>query len=177
MFCSDCGAVEALRRRGVRVEVVSRAEALHETAMHDRIDDLLREADVELVCLAGYLRRFRVTGGSAGDWLGRAINIHPALLPEFGGLGMFGMRVHEAVIASGVSLTASTPIIDVTGPRPLEVRGRVPARAVVVPGTRPKEFPAGTFHVACALIIGKRQASTDRKTSLNEALREFGIPT
>jgi len=53
----------------------------------------------------------------------------------------------------------------------------VPARAVVVPGTRPKEFPAGTFQIACALIIGKRQASTDRKTSLNEALREFGIPT
>ena len=83
----------------------------------------------------------------------------------------------EAVIASGVALTASTPIIDVTGPNPVEVRGRVPARAVVVPGTRPKEFPAGMFQIACALIIGKRQASTDRKTSLNEALREFGIPT
>jgi 2,3,4,5-tetrahydropyridine-2-carboxylate N-succinyltransferase len=82
----------------------------------------------------------------------------------------------EAVLAGGVALTASTPIIDVTGPEPVEIRGRVPARSVVVPGTRPKEFPSGTYQVACALIIGRRKASTDRKTSLNDALRDYGIP-
>jgi 2,3,4,5-tetrahydropyridine-2-carboxylate N-succinyltransferase len=81
----------------------------------------------------------------------------------------------QAVIAPNVSLTASVPIIDVTGPEPLERRGYVPPRSVVVPGTRPKEFPAGTFQVACALIIGRRSEATDLKVSLNDALREFGI--
>ena len=87
-----------------------------------------------------------------------------------------GVRVgREAVLAPNVSLTASVPIIDVTGPEPVEYRGVVPPRAVVVPGTRPKEFPAGTYHLACALVIGYRSASTDLKTSLNAALREFGV--
>ena len=81
----------------------------------------------------------------------------------------------EAVLAPNVSLTASVPIIDVTGPEPVEHRGYVPPRAVVVPGTRPKEFPAGTYHLACALIIGRRTASTDLRTSLNDALREYGL--
>jgi 2,3,4,5-tetrahydropyridine-2,6-dicarboxylate N-succinyltransferase len=81
----------------------------------------------------------------------------------------------EAVIAPLVTLTASTAIIDVTGPEPVEHRGRVPARSVVIPGTRVKRFPAGEFQVACALIIGQRKATTDRKTSLNQALREFEI--
>jgi 2,3,4,5-tetrahydropyridine-2-carboxylate N-succinyltransferase len=67
------------------------------------------------------------------------------------------------------------PIIDVTGDEPVEHRGYVPARAIVVPGTRPKEFAAGTYHLSCALIIGTRSASTDLKTSLNDALREHGI--
>lgn len=82
---------------------------------------------------------------------------------------------HEAVVGAGVALTASTPIIDVTGPSPVEYRGRVPARSVVIPGMRSKEFPAGTFQVGCALIIGQRKESTDRKTSLNSALREFAV--
>jgi 2,3,4,5-tetrahydropyridine-2,6-dicarboxylate N-succinyltransferase len=87
-----------------------------------------------------------------------------------------GVRIgREAVLAPNVTLTASVPIIDVTGSEPVEYRGYVPPRAVVVPGTRPKEFPAGTYHVACALIIGERRASTDLKTSLNDALREHGI--
>jgi 2,3,4,5-tetrahydropyridine-2-carboxylate N-succinyltransferase len=87
-----------------------------------------------------------------------------------------GVRVgREAVIAPNVTLTASVPIIDVTGPEPVEHRGYVPPRSVVVPGTRPKEFPAGTYHLSCALIIGRRSESTDRRTSLNDALREFGI--
>ena len=86
------------------------------------------------------------------------------------------MRVgREAVIAPNVTLTASVPIIDVTGPEPVEHRGYVPPRSVVVPGTRPKEFPAGTYHLSCALIIGRRTESTDLRTSLNDALRDYGI--
>jgi 2,3,4,5-tetrahydropyridine-2-carboxylate N-succinyltransferase len=81
----------------------------------------------------------------------------------------------EAVVAPHVVLGASIPIIDVTGSEPVEHRGSVPARAVVIPGTRPKEFPAGTFDLACALIIGYRDESTDRRVSLNAALREFGV--
>ena len=83
----------------------------------------------------------------------------------------------QAVIAPHVVLAASIPIIDVTGPEPVEHRGYVPARSVVVPGTRPKEFPAGTYNLACALIIGRRSESTDLKTSLNETLREFELGT
>ncbi len=87
-----------------------------------------------------------------------------------------GVLVEEAaVIGAGVVLTASTPILDVRGTEPVELRGRVPSRAVVIPGTRPKRFPAGEFGTPCALIIGERQASTDRKTSLNQALREYGL--
>jgi 2,3,4,5-tetrahydropyridine-2-carboxylate N-succinyltransferase len=87
-----------------------------------------------------------------------------------------GVRVGAgAVLGPNVSLTASVPIIDVTGDQPVEHRGTVPPRAIVVPGTRPKEFPAGTYHLACALIVGWRSESTDLKVSLNEALREHGI--
>jgi 2,3,4,5-tetrahydropyridine-2,6-dicarboxylate N-succinyltransferase len=87
-----------------------------------------------------------------------------------------GVRIGErAVLAPNVSLTASVPVIDVTGAEPIEYRGFVPPNAVVVPGTRPKEFRAGVFQVACALIIGRRNAQTDLKTSLNDALRDFEI--
>jgi 2,3,4,5-tetrahydropyridine-2-carboxylate N-succinyltransferase len=82
----------------------------------------------------------------------------------------------EVVLGANVTLTASTPILDVTGPELVTHRGRVPAGSVVVPGTRAKEFPAGTFQVACALIIGRRKASTDQRTSLNQALRDFDVP-
>jgi 2,3,4,5-tetrahydropyridine-2-carboxylate N-succinyltransferase len=81
----------------------------------------------------------------------------------------------EAVLAPNVSLTASVPVIDVTGSEPVEHRGYVPPRAVVVPGTRPREFPAGTYQLACALVIGWRSDATDRKTSLNDVLREYEI--
>jgi 2,3,4,5-tetrahydropyridine-2-carboxylate N-succinyltransferase len=81
----------------------------------------------------------------------------------------------EAVLGASVVLTASTPIVDVTGPEPVITRGRVPARSVVIPGTIPKEFPAGTFQVPCALLIGKRKESTDKKTSLNDVLRTFDV--
>lgn len=82
---------------------------------------------------------------------------------------------HGAVIGANTTITASTPIIDVTGPEPVEMRGFVPANSVVVPGTRPKSFPAGTYDLQCALIIGQRSESTDRKTSLNDALRTFEV--
>ena len=81
----------------------------------------------------------------------------------------------QAILGAGVVITASVPIIDVTGHEPVEHRGYVPPRSVVVPGTRPKEFPAGTYHLSCALIIGRRNESTDLKTSLNDALRDHSI--
>jgi len=83
----------------------------------------------------------------------------------------------EAVIAPNVVLAASIPIIDVTGPRAVEHRGYVPPRAVVLPGTRPKEYPSGRYELPCELIVGERSASTDLKTSLNDVLREFEIAT
>lgn len=87
-----------------------------------------------------------------------------------------GVKVEkEAVLGANVVLTKSTKIIDVSGDEPVEYRGVVPARSVVIPGSIPKEFPAGTFQVPCALIIGKRKASTDLKTSLNDALRDFNV--
>jgi 2,3,4,5-tetrahydropyridine-2,6-dicarboxylate N-succinyltransferase len=87
-----------------------------------------------------------------------------------------GVIVGErAVLGPHVSLTASVPIIDVTGQEPVEHRGYVPPGAVVVPGSRPREFPAGTYQLQCALIIGWRSESTDLKLSLNETLREYGI--
>ena len=87
-----------------------------------------------------------------------------------------GVVVGErAVLAPNVSLTGSVPVIDVTGSEPVEHRGYVPANAVVVPGTRPKEFPAGTYNLNCALIIGWRSEQTDLKTSLNDVLREYEI--
>lgn len=87
-----------------------------------------------------------------------------------------GVRVgREAVLGANVVLTASTRIIDVTGAQPKEMKGYVPPRSVVIPGTVPKQFPAGEYGVPCALIIGQRKESTDRKTSLNEALREHHV--
>lgn len=81
----------------------------------------------------------------------------------------------EAVLGANVVLTQSTRIIDVSGREPIEYKGKIPARSVVIPGTVSKQFPAGTFQVACALIIGQRKASTDLKTSLNDALREYDL--
>jgi 2,3,4,5-tetrahydropyridine-2-carboxylate N-succinyltransferase len=87
-----------------------------------------------------------------------------------------GIRVEkEAVLGANVVLTASTKIIDVTGDEPKEIKGYIPARSVVIPGTLPKKFPAGEYGVPCALIIGKRKESTDKKTSLNDALREHAV--
>ncbi len=81
----------------------------------------------------------------------------------------------EAVLGSNTVITGSTHIIDVTGPEPVTYKGYVPARSVVVPGSYRKQFPAGEYSVSCALIIGRRKESTDKKTSLNDALRDFGV--
>ncbi|MGX1024051.1 2,3,4,5-tetrahydropyridine-2,6-dicarboxylate N-succinyltransferase [Psychroflexus sp. MBR-150] len=87
-----------------------------------------------------------------------------------------GVRVEsEAVLGANVVLTASTKIIDVTGDKPKEMKGIIPARSVVIPGSYTKSFPAGDYNVPCALIIGQRKASTNKKTSLNEALRTYDV--
>lgn len=87
-----------------------------------------------------------------------------------------GVIVEEgAVLGANVTLTASTRIVDVTQSPPVIVQGRVPSRSVVIPGTMPKAFPGGEYQVTCALIVGQRSESTDRKTSLNQALRDFGV--
>jgi 2,3,4,5-tetrahydropyridine-2,6-dicarboxylate N-succinyltransferase len=108
---------------------------------------------------------------------------HPVVIEDGAFIGsratiVEGVFVGErAVIAPQVALSASVPIIDVTGPKPVEHRGYVPPGSVVLPGTRPKEFPAGRYDLPCALIVGERSASTDLKTSLNDVLREFEIAT
>jgi 2,3,4,5-tetrahydropyridine-2,6-dicarboxylate N-succinyltransferase len=87
-----------------------------------------------------------------------------------------GVRVEkEAVLGAGVTITQSTKIIDVTGPEPVEYKGIVPSRSVVIPGSYTKQFAAGEYQVPCALIIGKRKESTDKKTSLNDSLREHNV--
>lgn len=87
-----------------------------------------------------------------------------------------GVRIgEEAVLGANVTLTASSKVIDVTGDKPVEYRGEVPPRSVVIPGSYAKEFPAGSYNVPCALIIGKRKESTNKKTSLNESLRENNV--
>jgi len=87
-----------------------------------------------------------------------------------------GVRVEkEAVLGANVVLTGSTKIIDVSGEKPIEYKGIIPSRSVVIPGSMNKEFPAGNYAVPCALIIGKRKESTDKKTSLNDALRTFNV--
>jgi 2,3,4,5-tetrahydropyridine-2-carboxylate N-succinyltransferase len=87
-----------------------------------------------------------------------------------------GVLVEEgSVLGANVVITGSTPIIDVTGPAEVVLKKRVPARSVVIPGTRPRQYPAGVFQIPCALIVGRRSAATDTKVSLNDALREFEV--
>jgi 2,3,4,5-tetrahydropyridine-2,6-dicarboxylate N-succinyltransferase len=109
------------------------------------------------------------------------VNARPVIVEDGAFLGSRcivteGVVIGEgAVLGPNVVLTASVPVIDVTGEEPVEHRGYVPPRSVVLPGTRPREFPAGTYNLACALIVGRRKESTDLKLSLNDALREHGI--
>ena len=122
-----------------------------------------------------------LSGGVGIGGVLEPVNARPVIVEDGAFLGSRcivteGCIVGEgAILGAGVVITSSIPIIDVTGSEPVEHRGYVPPRSVVVPGTRPKEFPAGTYQVACALIIGRRSASTDLKVSLNDALREYGI--
>src|SRR5258706_7764528 len=122
-----------------------------------------------------------LAGGVGMGGVFEPVNARPVIVEDGAFIGSRcilteGVRIGEgAVLGPNVALTASVPIIDVTGEKPVEHRGYVPPRSVVVPGTRPKEFPAGTYQLSCALIIGRRTASTDLKTSLNDALREYGV--
>jgi 2,3,4,5-tetrahydropyridine-2-carboxylate N-succinyltransferase len=122
-----------------------------------------------------------LSGGVGLGGVLEPVNARPVIVEDGAFLGSRcivteGVVIGEgAVLGPNVVLTASVPIIDVTGEEPVEHRGYVPPRSVVLPGTRPREFPAGTYNLACALIVGHRRESTDLKLSLNEALREHGI--
>jgi 2,3,4,5-tetrahydropyridine-2-carboxylate N-succinyltransferase len=122
-----------------------------------------------------------LSGGVGIGGVLEPVNARPVIVEDGAFIGSRcilteGVRIGAgAVLGPNVSLTASVPIIDVTGEEPVEHRASVPPRAIVVPGTRPKDFPAGKYHLACALIVGWRSAATDLKVSLNEALREHGI--
>lgn len=126
-------------------------------------------------------KRVHLSGGVGIGGVLEPVQAAPVIIEDDAFIGsrsivVEGVRVgKEAVLGANVVLTASSKIIDVSGPEPVEHRGYVPERSVVIPGSFPKEFPAGTYHVSCALIIGKRKASTDKKVSLNNALRDFGV--
>lgn len=132
----------------------------------------------------------------SGAWIGRDVHLaggvgiggvleppgaRPVIIEDGAFIGSRAIVVEgvhvgaEAVLGAGVILTASTRIIDVSGSEPVETRGTIPPRKVVIPGTRSRDFPAGRYEVPCALIIGERTESTDRKTSLNDALRDLAV--
>lgn len=127
-------------------------------------------------------RHVHLSGGVGIGGVLEPVQAQPVIVEDHAFLGsrcivVEGVHVEEgAVLGAGVVLTASTKIIDVTGSSPVTHQGRVPKNSVVIPGTTQKEFKAGTYGVPCALIIGQRKASTDEKTSLTEALRDFQVP-
>jgi 2,3,4,5-tetrahydropyridine-2,6-dicarboxylate N-succinyltransferase len=122
-----------------------------------------------------------ISGGVGIGGVLEPVNARPVIVEDGAFLGSRciiteGVVIGEqAVLGPNVVLTGSVPIIDVTGEEPVERRGYVPPRSVVLPGTRPRDFPAGTYNLACALIVGHRSEATDLKLSLNEALRAHGI--
>ncbi len=122
-----------------------------------------------------------VSGGVGIGGVLEPVQASPVIIEDHAFIGsrciiVEGVRIEEgAVIGAGVTLTSSTHIIDVTGPEPKSYKGVVPRNSVVIPGTQNKTFAAGTFGVACALIIGQRKESTDRKTSLTQVLRDYNI--
>jgi 2,3,4,5-tetrahydropyridine-2,6-dicarboxylate N-succinyltransferase len=126
-------------------------------------------------------KHVHLSGGVGIGGVLEPIQAAPVIIEEGAFIGsrcivVEGVRIEkEAVLGANVVLTASTKIIDVTGNTPIENKGLVPARSVVIPGSYTKKFPAGDYHVQCALIIGKRKESTDLKTSLNNALREYDV--
>ncbi len=127
-------------------------------------------------------KRVHLSGGVGIGGVLEPIQASPVMIEDDCFIGsrcivVEGVRVKKgAVLGANVVLTQSTKIIDVTGNIPIEMKGEVPERAVVIPGSYPKAFPSGSYHVPCALIIGKRKESTDNKTSLNEVLRDFNVP-
>jgi 2,3,4,5-tetrahydropyridine-2,6-dicarboxylate N-succinyltransferase len=126
-------------------------------------------------------RNVHLSGGAGIGGVLEPVQASPVIIEDGCFIGsrcivVEGVRIEkEAVLGANVVLTNSTKIIDVTGNKPIETKGVVPERSVVIPGTVPKNFPAGTFQVPCALIIGKRKSSTDLKISLNNALRDFEV--
>jgi 2,3,4,5-tetrahydropyridine-2,6-dicarboxylate N-succinyltransferase len=126
-------------------------------------------------------RNVHISGGVGIGGVLEPVQAAPVIIEDNAFLGsrciiVEGVRIgREAVLGANVTLTGSTKIIDVTGPEPMEHKGFVPERSVVIPGTMPKRFAAGEYQVQCALIIGKRKESTDKKTSLNDALRENNV--
>jgi 2,3,4,5-tetrahydropyridine-2,6-dicarboxylate N-succinyltransferase len=122
-----------------------------------------------------------LSGGVGIGGVLEPLQASPVIVEDGAFLGSRSIVVEGVVVGAGAVLgantviTASTAIVDVTGVEPVEFRGRVPPRSVVIPGTRPKEFPAGSYGVPAALIIGQRSTSTDLKTSLNDALRTHGV--
>lgn len=126
-------------------------------------------------------RNVHLSGGVGIGGVLEPLNARPVIVEDGCFIGSRciiteGALIEEgAVLGANVTITASIPIYDVTGDEAIEYRGRVPARSIVVPGTRPRQFPAGTVELACAYIIGQRSASTDDRTSLNDALRDFGV--
>lgn len=126
-------------------------------------------------------KRVHLSGGVGIGGVLEPVQAAPVIIEDDCFLGsraivVEGVRVEkEAVLGANVVLTASTKIIDVTGEKPVEYKGIVPPRSVVIPGSYTKQFPAGDYQVPCALIIGQRKESTDKKTSLNDALRENNV--
>ena len=126
-------------------------------------------------------RRVHLSGGVGIGGVLEPPGARPVIIEDGAFIGSRSIIVEGALIGRGAvlgantTITSSTPIIDVSGDEPVEYRGYVPANSVVIPGTRPKAFPAGTYDLQCALIIGQRTPSTDEKTSLNDALRTFEV--
>ena len=148
------------------------------------IGDILRRYNVDTATVGSCAqigKHVHLSGGVGIGGVLEPIQAAPVIIEDNCFIGsraivVEGVRVErEAVLGANVVLTASTKIIDVTGSTPVEYKGIVPARSVVIPGSYTKKFPAGDYQVPCALIIGKRKESTDKKTSLNDALRENNV--
>ena len=126
-------------------------------------------------------KNVHLSGGVGIGGVLEPIQAYPVIIEDHAFIGsrsivVEGVRVEkEAVLGANVVLTASTKIIDVSGPEPIEHKGIIPSHSVVIPGSYDKKFPAGNYGVSCALIIGKRKKSTDKKTSLNDALRDYNV--
>ena len=126
-------------------------------------------------------KNVHISGGVGIGGVLEPVQAHPVIIEDNVFIGsrsiiVEGVKIEkEAVLGANVVITASTKIIDVSNENPIEYKGYIPSRSVVIPGTYQKEFKSGNYGVACALIIGKRKQSTDKKTSLNNALRDYNI--